>query len=64
MCKKYDPFDFGSEHDWNNDGTHDIFDEVMDDIVRQNYFDEMDSALNPDFDDFDDEDDELSLIHI
>lgn len=47
MCKKYDPFDFGSEHDWNNDGTHDIFDEVMDDIVRQNYFDEMDSALNP-----------------
>lgn len=58
MCKKYDPFDFDSDHDWDNDGIHDIFDEAMDDIVRQHYFDEMNSALNPNLDDLDDEDDE------
>ena len=53
MCKKFDPFDFNSKHDWDNDGEHGI----LDDVVREMYFDEMDDALNPDFD-FDDDEDE------
>ena len=58
MCKKFDPFDFDSKHDWDNDGEHGILDEVMDDVIREMYFDEMDDVLNPDFDFDDDEEDD------
>ena len=62
MCKKFDPFDFDSKHDWDNDGEHGILDEVMDDVIREMYFDEMDDVLNPDFDfDDDEEDDDIAV---